>query len=152
MADGFDEQCEFCHGTVSWAGGFFNHERQLAGLVTECVDCHQQKYDQTRDPDHEVIGFPVDCQPCHNTRDWEDGIFDHDSQWFPVYSGKHREEWDTCSRCHPSNANYAEFTCLSCHPHNDQRDTDDKHSELVDYEYDSIECLRCHPRGRKEEE
>lgn len=147
VADGFLQECEFCHSTRTFAGGIFNHERQLAGMPLICVECHQGDYDATRDPDHESAGFPVDCQACHDTRRWEGATFAHDG-FFPIDSGAHREEWETCVDCHVEPTNYAVFSCLGCHPHSDQQKTDSDHDEEPDYLYDSIECYDCHPRGR----
>jgi hypothetical protein len=151
VAGGFLEQCEFCHGTASWAGGVFNHDRQLAGLSTVCVDCHQAEFDATTDPDHDVVPIPLNCEACHGTRTWDGARFDHDQQWFPVFSGRHREEWDRCSECHPNNTNYTVYDCLGCHPHSDRGETDNKHDGVQDYLYDSLSCFDCHPQGRNDE-
>jgi len=141
---GFDQDCERCHRISQWDDARFDHSRIGAAL---CVDCHQDDYDGTRDPVHVDLGFSTTCQDCHNTIDWRDARFDHDG-WFPIYSGRHRDLWDRCSRCHVDSGDYLVFTCLSCHPHSDQRETDDHHKEVQDYAYDSVECYRCHPTGR----
>lgn len=149
VADGFLEDCSYCHSTRTFAGGFFNHERQLAGVPLICVECHRPEYDATTDPVHVDAGFPEDCAACHNTRTWYGARFDH-FEFFPINSGKHREEWDACSDCHTVASDYSLYDCLNCHPHSDQRDTDDKHSGEDEYSYDSVACFDCHPRGRGE--
>jgi len=143
---GFDTSCERCHRDTSWDDAAFDHSQVRA---TPCVDCHLEEYNQTNDPDHLQAGFSMECQNCHNTHRWGDGRFDH-GQWFPIYSGKHREEWNSCNDCHINPSSYMEFSCLGCHPHSNRRDTDDKHDGLNDYAYDSIECYRCHPDGRED--
>jgi hypothetical protein len=128
--------CEACHGDGVWKG-----------KDPACVSCHRAEYDATTDPPHAGLGFPVTCENCHNTTDWGQGRFDHDGQYFPIYSGTHAGRWSACSTCHTNPTNYATFTCLSCHPHSDRPGTDDKHSEVAGYQYDSPACYSCHPRG-----
>lgn len=150
VQDGFAEECEYCHSTSTWLDGFFNHELQLAGMPVICVDCHQDDYDQTTRPNHTTAGFPTDCEACHNTRSWYGSYFQHDQEYFPIFSGRHAGEWSECNECHSSPTDYTVYTCLSCHPHSDRPKTDEQHSEEDGYSYDSIECLRCHPDGRSE--
>ena len=73
-------------------------------------------------------------------------VFDHDGQYFPIYTGKHREgeAWNDCVECHANPATYADFTCFTCHL---KPEMDDKHSEENGYEYVSTTCLECHPDG-----
>jgi len=148
VQDGFLEECEACHSTASWAGGFFNHERQLAGTVIVCSDCHQDDYDRTTRPDHSAAGFPIECERCHNTRSWYGSYFEHDQEFFPIFSGRHSGEWNDCDECHTNSSDFTDFSCLGCHPHSDRNKTDDDHSDEPEYFYDSIECLRCHPDGK----
>jgi len=51
--------CEACH--VLHAG------RMYVNTPTECVSCHLNDYDATRDPNHVSGGFSQSCQDCHNT-------------------------------------------------------------------------------------
>lgn len=148
VADGFIEDCAACHGTATWENGFFNHEIQLAGSSLVCVDCHQDDYDRARRPDHAAAMFPLDCERCHNTRSWYGSYYEHDRDYFPIYNGRHADEWNECNECHPSYTDFAVFTCLTCHPHSDKPKTDEVHKEEDGYIYDSIECLRCHENGR----
>ena len=75
----------------------------------------------------------------------------HDAQFFPIFSGKHRGEWDDCVDCHTNTGNYAVFSCVDCHEHN-RTEMDDKHSGEADYQYTSMACLECHPTGTHEED
>jgi hypothetical protein len=66
--------------------------------------------------------------------------------YFPIYSGDHEGEWNSCLECHTDPNNYSVFTCITCHT---QADTDDEHplDEVPDYIYESNACLQCHPDG-----
>jgi hypothetical protein len=141
---GFSTDCERCHAMTRWNDAHFDHSR-VRGIP--CVDCHQDDYDATRNPDHTLYVFSLDCADCHNTQRWGDGRFDH-REFFPIYSGAHREPWNSCSDCHVDSGNLAVYACLGCHPHNNQRETDLKHSGIQDYDYTSLRCFECHPDGR----
>ena len=165
---GFSLQCQTCHTTTAWPGATFNHSQTsfpltgshvqqecmschssgiYNGLNTQCASCHQADYNGTTDPSHVGAGFPLQCETCHNTTTWQGATFDHDSQNFPIYSGKHRDKWDLCTDCHTNSTNYSVFTCLSCHPHSDKAKTDSDHQGRSGYRYDSAACYNCHPRG-----
>ncbi len=157
--------CAVCHTTTAWEPAQFEHdltgfpldgahngldclachETGYTGTPTDCYSCHQSDYDDTNDPDHFSANFPTDCTPCHTTRAWEPSTWDHDTL-FPIYSGRHREEWDSCADCHTVQSNFSVFECIFCHEHN-LTDTGKDHSEVQDYEYLSVSCFECHPRG-----
>jgi len=166
---GFSEDCSTCHPVNSnqWAGAGFNHsffplEQGHSGLACaqchltgnysdanpECNTCHQKDYDATTNPNHSAMGFPLTCETCHSLEPgWKPASFtEHDSQSFPIYSGRHKGTWTSCTECHPNSSNYSEFTCLSCHEHN-KASMDEKHREEGGYSYNSAACLHCHPRG-----
>jgi hypothetical protein len=168
-ASGFPTTCQSCHSTTNWSGATFDHSSTgfpltgahlqtpclschgdgvWAGKSTACVSCHQQNYDATTNPAHAAAGFPTTCQSCHNTTSWAGATFDHDTNNFPIYSGRHAGLWSACSTCHTSSSNYAVFTCFNCHPHDDQAGTASHHSGISGYRYDSQACYACHPRGR----
>ncbi len=110
------------------------------------MSCHQADYNQTTNPNHTASGFSNNCVSCHTTTTWLGATFDHDGQFFPIYSGKHKNKWSTCSECHQVPTDYGQFTCLTCHEHN-KSSMDSKHQGRSGYAYISTECLRCHPRG-----
>ncbi|MFZ4548663.1 MAG: hypothetical protein ACOYN4_14550, partial [Bacteroidales bacterium] len=96
-------------------------------------------------PNHLGAQFPTSCADCHTQSTWSPSTFNHDAQYFPIYSGKHKGEWDLCSDCHPNSGNYAVYTCTtSCHP---QSSTNSKHNGVIGYQYLSSACLSCHPNG-----
>jgi hypothetical protein len=92
------------------------------------------------------MGFPTTCVPCHNTTAWEPSTWDHDNQYFPIFSGRHQQEWSNCADCHLIPNDFTSFECIFCHEHN-QQDTDLDHDEVPGYQYNSQACYNCHPRG-----
>jgi len=148
VAAGFPRTCVSCHRPTGWTPASFNHNFLPAGA--QCVECHLDDYQGTSNPDHGAAGFPQACELCHNTRTWVPATFDglnHDGQFFPIYSGKHRGKWDVCSDCHVSPNNFAAFECIQCHEHDDPVDLQDEHDEVSGYQYNSQACFNCHPRG-----
>jgi hypothetical protein len=122
------------------------HNGNYNNAPNTCYGCHQDRYNATTNPNHQSAGFPTECTDCHSQNAWEPSTFNHDNQFFPIYSGKHREKWDACSDCHTNSSNFSVFSCITCHEHN-QSEMNDKHSEVSGYEYNSDACFDCHPRG-----
>lgn len=169
LALGLSNDCETCHTTqAGWQPATFNNHNDFyqllgahAGIANDCanchkgdynntpntcVGCHQNDYDQTTNPPHASAQFSTDCSLCHTETVWIPSTFDHDGQYFPIYSGDHNGEWDLCSDCHTTPGNYSAFSCIDCHDHN-KADMDEEHSDVSDYVYNSIACLDCHPNG-----
>jgi hypothetical protein len=166
---GFGTDCVRCHSVYAtgWSSGDFRHPASFpltgghalpdcsachgdgfANTPTDCVACHQEDYDRTSDPNHVSAGFPTDCAACHTISAWEPANWDHD-RLFPIYSGRHSNEWNTCADCHVVPANYAVFECITCHAH-ERAETDSEHRDVSGYQYLSSECFRCHPRGEED--
>ena len=166
---GFSEDCSTCHpvNSFQWAGAGFTHSffpltlghsgpactdchtgGNYTSTPTDCYACHVDDYNKTTNPKHQTLGFSVTCTQCHTTNpDWKPASYtQHDTKSFPIYSGKHRGEWNSCTDCHANASNYAQFTCLSCHEHN-KTDMDKEHRDENGYSYDSAACLKCHPKG-----
>ena len=164
---GFPLDCTLCHSTTSFVGATFNHSStrfpltgahtQLqcadchsdgvySGKPSDCYSCHRPLYEAQTDPNHVVAGFDHDCSLCHTTTSFSGARFtQHDSLYFPIYSGTHvGGRWDRCSDCHTNPSTYADFSCLGCH---DVSDTDSRHSGVPGYVYESSACYDCHPRG-----
>ncbi len=162
---GLPTDCAACHGTTSWEGAHFDHNQtgfsltgahatltcaqchqsgSFSGGTVACVDCHQQDYDGTTNPSHVAAGIPTDCVACHGTVTWDGARFDHDATWFPIYSGRHRGRWNSCSDCHTVADNFAQFTCTQCHS---QARMDEHHRGVAGYGPTPSDCLRCHPQG-----
>ncbi|HSG08044.1 MAG TPA: hypothetical protein VLA36_06795 [Longimicrobiales bacterium] len=168
---GFPSTCLSCHTQTSWT---FDHTTLVGGFSLDgphvsatcaschilptmglnfpvpadpgdCLACHQTDYAWG----HGATGYPTDCAACHTVNAWKPSTFDHDAQYFPIYSGKHRQEWANCTDCHTSPSDLTVFSCLTCHEHR-QSDMDDKHKGRQGYTYTSGACLSCHPTGRKD--
>jgi hypothetical protein len=168
-AGGFSTDCVSCHGTGAWSGAAFDHSASgfpltgahaattclschgdgvFAGKPTTCVSCHLSDYNGTTNPSHSVLAFSTDCASCHATSRWSGATFDHDTSFFPIYSGRHAGLWASCATCHTVSTSFSAFTCFSCHPHDDRAKTDAGHAGRQDYVYDSQACYSCHPQGR----
>jgi len=161
-------ECLECHQETTWSPATFSIHNQYyvlngahALIADECASCHNgnytttpntcegchiDDYNQTINPPHASAQFPTDCLLCHTESAWIPSTFDHDNQYFPIYSGQHQGEWTLCSDCHPNPSNYTQFTCIDCHEHN-QTDMDQEHQGVSGYVYSSPSCLACHPDG-----
>lgn len=165
----FPQNCTTCHTTnPGWYPTIFNHSsiypltgghsiiqndcsqchaNGYSNTSTECVSCHLVDYNNTIDPNHLANQFPQDCELCHDTGPgWTPSNFNHDADYFPIYSGDHRNKWDNCNTCHINPANYTDFSCFNCHKHN-QNSMNQKHSEVNGYIYNSYACYDCYPNG-----
>lgn len=171
----FPTACETCHNTSAWVPSLFDHTAftgyqllgahqtisnecaqchtgNLTSATTDCFDCHLDDYNNAADPNHAGNGFPTDCQECHTQIAWFPSTFDHDGQYFPIYSGRHAGEWTGCgggsgdgAGCHTT-PNIMEFSCIHCHDHN-QVDMDVEHLGVSGYVYNSQACFSCHEDG-----
>jgi hypothetical protein len=118
------EDCIICHKTDTYNG-----------LSGECYSCHQNDYLNAKNPDHSL--FPKECELCHSLNPgWMPADSKaHDSK-FPIYSGKHKNEWDQCTDCHTVANDFTTFNCINCHS--------DAHHQNQGNEG----CYRCHPDGK----
>lgn len=172
VAGDYPTNCIECHtiNSFEWKGAGINHNffplegghnnidckkchtsGTYATIPAECNSCHQPDYTSTQNPNHTSLNFSNDCSKCHSLNPgWKPAEYlDHDAQSFPIYSGKHKGEWENCSDCHTNPSNYAQFTCTDCHEHN-KGDTDEQHGDVSGYEYNSMACFACHPTGDRE--
>ncbi len=163
-AAGYPTACVTCHSTTAWSPAQFNHSTTsfpltgahttqacaachattFNGTPTDCYACHQSAYAQTTNPSHAAASFPTTCTTCHTTTAWAPSTWNHETL-FPIKTGKHTNL--SCTQCHVTPSNYANFECILCHEHN-QADMNSKHSGRAGYSWVSSECYRCHPRGR----
>ncbi len=167
QAIGIPTDCQTCHTTnPGWQPATFpihNNYYELIGAHTsidcaschngnynstpnQCYGCHAQDYNNTTNPNHQAAGFGTDCQTCHSQTAWQPATFDHDAQFFPIYSGRHNGTWTACSDCHTQANDFSVFSCITCHEHN-QQDTDGHHNGVQGYIYESNACYACHPTG-----
>ncbi len=168
----FPTTCESCHTETAWEPASFNHDDFYvlrgahANIRNDCAKCHANgnynntpntcngchasDYANTNNPNHAQAGFPITCENCHSETAWEPATFDHDSQYFPIYSGNHRGEWDQCTDCHTT-GNYSTFSCIDCHEHNNANELADDHDGVNGYSYSSPACYSCHPTGDEDD-
>jgi hypothetical protein len=125
------------------------HNGDYNNTPNTCIGCHQDDYDGTSNPDHATANFPTDCILCHNEIAWTPSTFDHDGQYFPIYSGRHDDEWNECIDCHINASDYSIFSCIDCHEHDNQNEVDDDHDGVSGYIYESNACFNCHPQGEE---
>jgi hypothetical protein len=166
---GFPTTCLSCHNQSSWGNATVDHAAlsggfQLVGAHTtlactachavpgytllfpkpasqnDCVTCHQTQFNSA----HGGQGYPNTCAMCHTVSAWTPSTFDHDSQYFPIYSGTHQGRWSTCADCHTVPSDFSSFSCLTCHS---QSSTDPNHTGVKGYVYASSACYSCHRNG-----
>jgi hypothetical protein len=169
----FPTTCTDCHNVNSFAGATFDHKEVSNGFEllgahnrTQCASCHtlpgyEPIFQTTGQNDcyschkvdyqneHAGRGYPQECTICHTVENWNASNFtQHDSKYFPIYSGKHRSVWSgLCSTCHTNTADFNIFFCTNCHEHN-KTSMDSKHRGRSGYVYSSSACYSCHPNGR----
>jgi nitrate/TMAO reductase-like tetraheme cytochrome c subunit len=162
----FSTNCQDCHSlNPGWKPSTFNHNTfpltlghttpacidchingNYTTTPTDCYSCHLTDYNNSANPNHKTLGFSTTCSQCHTTTPgWKPAAYtQHDSQFFPIYSGRHRGQWTVCTDCHTNPANYSLFTCITCH---NKPNMDSAHSGIGGYSYVSTACYQCHPRG-----
>jgi hypothetical protein len=129
------KDCKLCHKVDEYSA-----------ISSNCISCHQVEYNNTTNPNHKLSGFSTECTSCHTLKPgWKPVSFtDHDNNFFPVYSGKHKGVWNECAECHNNFQNFKEFTCISCHKN---PVTNDNHNGISGYNYNDNACFGCHPTG-----
>jgi hypothetical protein len=170
QAAGFSTDCLECHSSLadSWGSDNFHlsfpleagHDIQDCAACHDgneytsaspvCISCHQDDFNNANSPDHVDAGFSTNCLDCHSTNNWDSAILgQHDGLYFPIFSGKHDNEWNSCDECHTTPGNYTMFSCIDCHEHDDPTDLADIHDEddITGYVYESNSCYNCHPTG-----
>ena len=161
IQNNFSMDCTECHTTNNWmevtfdhsttnfelTGAHINtdclscHENGFEGTPTDCFSCHSNEYNNTNDPDHQAANFPNTCEDCHTTTAWTPANFDHDGQYFPIYSGEHNGEWDNCIDCHTIPNDFLMFSCIDCHEHSNKIEVDNEHEGVEGYIYESNACF-----------
>lgn len=139
--------CEQCHLIPN------QNQMQYVKTPVECRACHLAEYLATTNPDHQAVGFSTTCELCHVPTIWRQipGGIDHDGPYFPIFSGRHRGKWTSCSDCHFNPQNYGVFSCILCHAHDDQADVTRQHSGVSGFVYNGQSCYSCHPTGEEDD-
>ena len=159
IQSGFSEDCSICHpvNSFQWAGAGFSHNffplnqghsalkcsdchttSVYSDAKPDCNGCHQVSYSSTSDPNHSIMGFSTECALCHTlSPGWKPASYtQHDNEYFPIYSGRHRGKWSRCTECHTDPSSYILFDCKICH--------NDVHRNN---NYTDSQCYNCHPKG-----
>jgi hypothetical protein len=144
--EGLSTQCEDCHNsTENWNDANFSHNN----IIDNCFSCHENEYNDEHNTD-----FPTSCETCHEVNDWDDLNYNHDNDYFPIYNGEHRSEWNSCTaECHIVSDDFSQFSCgLNgvCHEHR-QSEMDGEHRGENGYVYESSACFDCHPDGEEDD-
>jgi len=167
----YSTNCDECHkiNSTSWSGGGINHNffplegghaisdcktchtsGSYSKIPSECISCHQPDFNAAKNPNHVALNFPTNCKACHSlSPGWKPADYANHDASFPIYSGNHKGEWNSCADCHTNPANYAQFSCTTCHEHSNKQEVDKDHSGVSGYSYNSTSCYACHPTGSK---
>ena len=167
QANNFSTDCSSCHSITgtAWKGdpilhSFFPLEQghkgidcfgchkppAYTGLDANCISCHADALNAAQSVDHSL--FPTDCKLCHTLAiGWKPAGFSSHDAYFPIYSGKHKGEWNECIDCHIQTSNYKIFSCINCHEHNNAQKMAKEHDEVSGFKFESMACFGCHPRG-----
>src|ERR1700690_1853298 len=143
----FTQSCADCHGSTSWAGGKFDHDKiefKLTGAhaVRTCNACHVGgRYKSipkscvgcTAPDDVHRGSRGEDCAKCHTTKEWKTAKYDHLKETGYALRGAHVDI--DCLACHRG-GNYKEKIpkdCEGCHR------ADDAHAARF-----GAKCEDCH--------
>ncbi len=158
-AAGYPIVCKECHGSIDWQPAAVAHDTldfalegahgrilcascHIAGVFAElpgnCIDCHEDDFNASRDPNHVTDQFSQDCTECHSTEVWEPAIFDHELTDFSL-TGAHIET--DCVSCHIAGV-FAGLPaeCIDCHQQDFDKVEDPNH---VEGQF-SQDCTECH--------
>jgi len=145
------QACSECHGSASWSGGRFDHDKtdfKLTGAHSPlgCDACHVGgHYEHTpktcvachaTDDEHRGARGP-DCAKCHTTKEWKTAKYDHLKETGYELLGVHAKV--DCLACHRS-GNYKDKIpkdCNGCHR------ADDAHAARF-----GAKCGDCHDNTR----
>ena len=161
--------CYQCHPDGK-AGSFADHDAQFFPVFTgthanqwnDCSECHTDPTDRKvfdcltchpnpgTDNTHQgMSGYSFSSPACYDCHpDGKKGLFkDHDAEFFPIFSRRHRGKWDSCADCHTQPQDKSFFTCTEgCHRHRLSR-VNSIHKRKRNYSPDGPSCVRCHPHG-----
>ncbi|HRK83855.1 MAG TPA: hypothetical protein PLZ12_20610 [Saprospiraceae bacterium] len=97
--------CNACH--ISESGLEFNR------IGNACVNCHDDDFANTTNPNHQQAGYSINCEDCHrvDVPMWSSEGILHD--FFPLTLGHDIKD---CRRCHNSGSfSMTSRACFSCH-------------------------------------
>ena len=114
-----------------------------AGTPNQCVDCHLSEYNNTTDPDHQLIGISTDCKDCHNANSWLGANFKHTG----ITNGCvncHQADYDNTTNPNHLSAGFP-TSCESCHSTNTWFGANFNHTFPINSgKHKSLDCSDCH--------
>ena len=120
--------CILCH-----AGGY-------QGTPTDCEACHTTDFNNTANPNHQVLGLPTDCAACHTTEPgWNPASFGIHDDYYALH-GEHAAIANDCAACHDGDYNNTPNTCFGCHQDDYGQTTNPNHASSQF----STDCQSCH--------
>jgi hypothetical protein len=162
IAQGWVTACDRCHIPTTWTGAGFNHgiwpltgAHKVAlcsdchvggvyqGTPNQCVDCHLTEYQNTTNPDHQVLGISTQCQNCHNTSTWFGASFNHTGIVNNCVSC-HLTEYQNTTNPNHTAAGFP-TSCESCHNTNSWFGANFNHSfPITTGKHKNLDCSDCH--------
>ena len=116
------------------------HQNGYTGTPSDCYACHSQDYEESRDPDHTELIFPIDCKSCHSTDPgWSPALFEIHEVYYPLV-GAHSRIAGECLKCHEQGYDNTPTTCVGCH----QDSYDQTNNPVHTAAGFSTNCTECH--------
>ena len=162
-AANFPTQCDACHrpSDIAFTQARFDHNASFPlsgahasiacatchragvyqGTPRDCASCHQNDFNQAKNPNHVAAGFPNQCELCHKPTQptWTGGgtgAFNH--SLYPL-TGQHTTV--SCASCHKNNVYLGTpRDCVGCHKPNYDRTTAPNHAQAGI----PTTCENCH--------
>ncbi len=147
----FTQGCGECHGTASWSGGKFDHDRTAFRLTgahapLACGSCHlggdykaapKSCFGCHATDDEHRGSRGEDCAKCHVTKEWKTAKYDHLKETGFALLGAH--DRIDCAACHRSGDLKEKIPkdCQGCHK------ADDAHAARF-----GGRCDDCHDNER----
>ena len=126
----YNLSCVECHDDAT--------SLEFLPIGNECLECHNDDYLATQNPNHALSGFSTDCILCHDPLGfgWDAQNIVHD--FFPLTQGHDIQD---CSRCHNVN-DFSDINadCFSCHEE-DYNQTANPNHLAANF---STDCVMCH--------
>ena len=154
----YPKDCALCHDQKQWRNATFEHSNLRFALTgahqnLDCIDCHsagykntpitcnachQDDYDKTVDPNHQLGAFDLNCTSCHSAVSWKPSGFEHNTKTTYALTSAHQSV--NCAGCHSTQFKGTSNQCFNCHDKNFQSAANPNH---VSNQFDH-NCSLCH--------
>jgi hypothetical protein len=103
----------------------------------DCMSCHADELETTKQPPHALVNFDDDCGSCHDQRAWSPAPGFAHAQAFPLTFA---HEDPSCKACHGAGykAEAIERDCVDCHGELAREVENPVHAGLTN------DCFACH--------